>query len=236
MRISIVVPLHNEEENLGPLLNDLLSLSKILGTKKHDVEIVLINDHSSDSTKKICEGYAGKYDFIRLINRQNGVKGMGASLIEGTKKSSGEIILWVMGDRSDDLNAVPRMIEKINLGYDIVFGSRYTKGGSRGDLSFLKAFLSSGYSFLCKLLFCMPVNDITNAYRCFRRGVFNSIKLESKDFAISPEFAIKTKLKGYRLGEVPVTYSNRKIGKTNFNYIKMGIRYLSLFKYIFKGI
>ena len=93
--------------------------------------------------------------------------------------------------------------------------------------------LSSGYTFIASLLFGFKVHDITNAFRAFKKEVFSSIKLESNEFEISPEFAIKAHLKSYKLGEVPAAYQKRKAGKTNFRMLKMGISYLKLFKYRF---
>ena len=85
-----------------------------------------------------------------------------------------------------------------------------------------------------RLIFGIKVHDITNAFRAFRKEVFDTVNIESGDFAISPEFAIKAHLAGFKLGEVPTTYTNRKAGKTNFKMLEMGLRYLSLTKYRFR--
>jgi len=228
MRISIVIPCHNEEGNLRFLMNSLIKLRK---RNKWDCEIVAVDDHSTDKTGRIADFYSKKYRKILALHRRNGKRGMGFTLVEGTKKSSGNIIVWIMGDRSDNLDTVPKIIEKIASGYDMVFGSRYMKSGSRGDLSMDKALFGSVYTIITRLIFGIPVHDITNAFRGFKKTVFNSIRLDSGDYAISPEFAIKSQLKKYKLGEVPTSYSNRRVGQTKFKLFKMGFRYLSLIKY-----
>jgi len=229
---SIVIPVYNEEGNLPSLMDSLIELRDKL---KWNCEIVIVNDNSSDNTPEICDKLVNKYNFIIAIHRVKGNNGMGYALIEGTKKANGKNILWTMGDKSDDVNTYDEIIEALNK-YDVVFGSRYMKGGSRGDLGMEKAFLSEGYTFLCRGIFGIPVHDITNAFRGFKKEVFNNINLESGDFAISPEFAIKSHLKGYKLGEVPTRYTDRKAGKGKFKMMKMGIRYVSLFKYkLFKN-
>jgi|SRR3989338_495056 len=229
MDTSIVIPAYNEEKNLPKLLSSLFSLKKSLG----NFEIVIADDSSSDKTGLIADSYAKRYKNIKVVHRKKGINGMGAALKDGTKIAKGKYIIWVMGDSSDSLNTIPLFIEKLKKGYDMVFGSRYTKGGSSGDLEASKAVLSSGYTFIASLLFGFKAHDITNAFRAFKKEVFSSIKLESNEFEISPEFAIKAHLKSYKLGEVPAAYQKRKAGKTNFRMLKMGISYLKLFKYRF---
>ena len=229
MDASIIIPAYNEQENLPKLLDNLSSLKKSVG----NFEIVIVDDSSSDNTRLIADSYAKKHKNVKVIHRKKGINGMGAALKEGTKTAKGKYIVWVMGDSSDSLKSIPLFIGKLKEGYDMVFGSRYVKGGTSGDLEVSKAVLSSGYTFIAGLLFGFKVHDITNAFRAFRKEVFNKIRLESDEFGISPEFAIKAHLKGYKLGEVPAAYHKRKAGKTNFRMLKMGISYIGLFKYRF---
>jgi dolichol-phosphate mannosyltransferase len=228
MKLSIVIPAHNEEENLPPLMDSIINLVQSM---RWDAEIIIVNDHSTDNTIKIVESYIAKYPaIIKLITRNDGRRGMGHTLIEGTREAKGDYVLWTMADRSDDIDTYPRIINALK-DYDMVFGSRYIRDGSRGDLEYNKAVASSAYSRLARFIFKLPVHDITNAFRGFKKDIFNKVKLVSGDFAISPEFAIKAHLAGFKLGEVPTTYINRKAGKTNFKMLKMGLRYASLFKY-----
>jgi glycosyltransferase involved in cell wall biosynthesis len=225
--ISFVIPLYNEQGNFEALVDSIIELRK---KNKWDCEIVLVNDNSSDKTPLIADAYSKKYKFVTVVHRKKGNNGMGFSLIEGTKKAKGDIIIWTMGDKSDDIATYKKLVEKIKAGYDIVFAARYIKGGSRGNLGKMKAFFSSGYSKLAGIVYGMKVHDITNAFRAFRKEVFEKCSLESGDFAISPEFAIKAHLKGYKLGEVPTTYTNRVKGESKFKLFKMGARYISLFR------
>ena len=230
MEVSIVVPAYNEQENLPKLIKNLASLRNSL----KDFEIVIVDDNSSDKTGSLADSYSRRYDNIRVVHRGKGINGMGAALKEGTKIAGGKYIVWVMADNSDDLAAIPKFVGKLKNNFDMVFGSRYIKGGSRGDLSAFKAILSSGYSFAAGLIFGFKAHDITNAFRAFKKEIFNNMALESNNFAISPEFAIRAHLKGYKLGEVPTTYRNRKAGASKFRLIKMGAAYCRLFKYRFK--
>ena len=232
MNVSVVIPVHNEQGNLPKLLNHLI---KLKGTLKN-FEIIVVDDYSSDKTGEIANRYSKKYKNVRVLHRSRGINGMGAALKDGTKAAKGKYIVWIMGDNSDDSTTIPKLIEKLKNNYDVVVGSRYMKGGSRGDTDAIKAMLSAGYTFVARLIFGIKIHDVTNGFRAFKKEIFNSLKLECNDFAISPEFAIKSYLKGYKLGEVPTVYANRKAGQSKFKLIKMGIAYCKLFKYKFNSI
>lgn len=229
MNYSIVIPAHNEEANLNKLIRNIQGICAKFKLKS---EIIIVDDNSTDNTGKIADSFSKQYEQIRVIHR-NCNPGMGNSLKEGTDKSKGKVVVWVMGDNSDDLTTIPKMIKKVEQGYDIVFGSRYMKDGSSGDLDPFKALSSSSYTKLIKFVFGIKINDITNAFRAFKRESYDKLRIESSDFTISPEFAIKAHIKGLKLAEVPTTYSNRKAGKTKFKMVKMGIKYLSLMRYRF---
>lgn len=232
MNVSIVIPAHNEQGNISKLLSDLIKLKRSF----KNFEIIVVDDNSSDKTGLIASSYSKKYKNIRVLHRSKGINGMGAALKDGTKAAKGKYIVWAMGDNSDDAATIPKLIKRLNNSYDMVFGSRYMKGGSRGDSNPFKAVLSSGYTFAARLIFGIKVHDITNPFRAFKKQIFNKITLESNDFAISPEFSIKSHLRGYKLGEVPTGYTNRKAGQSKFRIIKMGISYCKLFKYRFNFI
>ena len=142
-----------------------------------------------------------------------------------------------MGDSSDNFDTIPVMIKKINEGYDMVIGSRNVSGGSRGKQNRLKAFGSKQYSALAKVLFRLPIYDITNAFRAFRKELIDKIELENGNFAVSPEFAIKAHVRGYKLAEVPTTYKDREVGEAKTKLFRMGLFYYKmLLKYWIKNL
>lgn len=230
MKVSFIVPLHNEENNCYQVLTRIIEFAK---NNNLNFEIVPVDDRSNDETKKILERISKKHRFIRPVYRRNDSdeKGntMGKALIEGTRESNGDYVIWTMGDLADDVETYGRIIAKLEDGFDLVFGSRYMPGGSRGNLDILKALLSSWGTRLAKVLFGVPVHDITNAFRGFRKGIINKIRLTSSGFSISPEMAIKAHLAGFKLGEVPTVYTNRTKGVSNFRLFNMTKNYLSLY-------
>ncbi|MBI2611183.1 glycosyltransferase [Candidatus Gottesmanbacteria bacterium] len=231
MTVSFVIPFHNEEKNCGKMIERVVNYGK---QNRLLFEVIPVNDRSTDGTGEILDRLAYKYKGIVIPihrNKDSVEKGntMGKALIEGTKRGKGNFIIWTMGDLADDTKTYGDIIKKLSEGYDIVFGSRYMPGGSRGNLDPLKAFLSSWGTILARALFGIPVHDITNAFRGFRKEIFRRLTLTSTGFSISPEFAIKAHLAGFRLGEVPTVYTNRVKGVSSFKLFKMTRSYLSLY-------
>lgn len=234
MNVSFVIPLHNEEKNCRPGINRIVKFAQ---KNRLKYEIIPVDDRSSDKTRAILKGLASNNKNIKPIFRKDdgSEKGntMGKALITGTENASGKICIWTMGDLADSTDTYKDIIAKLSNGFDMVFGSRYMYGGSRGNLDVLKAFLSSSGTGLARFLFGIPVHDITNAFRGFKKNIFTAIKLEESGFAISPEFAIKAHLAGFKLGEVPTTYTNRVEGVSNFKLFQMTKSYLILYLKLF---
>lgn len=234
MKISFVIPFHNEEKNAKPMIEHV---TEYAATQKWDFEIIAVNDRSTDNTKKVLDDEAKKYTFVRCVHRAKDSSElgntMGKALMEGSQKSKGDIIIWTMGDRSDDTHTYGAIVDKINEGYDLVFGSRYMPGGTWGSLDPTKAFLSSRGTMLARWLFGVDVHDITNAFRGFRKELVHKLQLQSTGFGISPEQALKAHLAGYRLGEVPTVYHIRTAGISSFKLWHMAIEYLKIYLVLF---
>lgn len=230
MTVSFVIPFHNEAKNAGPMLEQILAYTR---SRKWQFEVIPVNDRSSDETQVVLDSYSKKHSQVRPLEREQDSEElgntMGMALTEGTRCASGDIIIWTMGDCSDDPETYGKIVEKIEDGFDMVFGSRYMPGGSRGNLDPAKAFLSSQGTLIARLIFGIPVHDITNAFRGFRKEVFNKVWLESPNFAISPEFAVKAHLAGFKLGEVPTVYTNRTAGVSSFKVARMSMTYLGVY-------
>jgi dolichol-phosphate mannosyltransferase len=226
--LSFVIPANNEEENLALLLDRLLAFLEEQGCR---YEILVVNDGSRDRTGTIADAYAARNERVRVLHNPGEPQGMGYALKWGTREARAPVVVWLMGDLSDDLGTIQAIRDKIDAGFDLVVASRFMPGGSSGDLDPLKSFLTRTYSFGMCRLFGVPIHDMNNAFRGFRREIFSELRLSSEDFAISPEFVIKAWRAGWRIGEVPTVYANRKRGKNKFRVLRMMYRYSLLLRY-----
>ncbi|MFH1788868.1 MAG: polyprenol monophosphomannose synthase [Candidatus Altiarchaeota archaeon] len=216
--LSIIVPAHNEEENLAKLMAEIRNT---LGDDGY--EVIIVNDNSTDGTKKVLEELAGKYPQLKPIHRTP-PQGVGHTLRTGFAAASGDIIVTMDADLSHDPNDIPRLIEKLNEGYDIVLGSRYMEGGEiENTLS--RKIISKSFSVFTKIL-GLHVKDATTGFRAHKRLVLEALKLSSVGFEIHIEIPMKAGKKGYWVAEVPIIYHERYAGESKLNYAKEGPRYV----------
>ena len=224
-RISVVVPAYNEEGNIAYVVSEIQGLKKKTGW---DIEIVVADDNSKDGTGRILDNLSANCPYLKVIHRSDGRNGIGAALIDGTRHATGDIIVWLMGDRSDNPLDLIGMVNKLDEGYDLVCGSRFIKKGSVHNYPFVKLISNRLFNNLLRLMFLMGVRDITNAFKVFRRDMLGTIQpLSCKDFDITIELPLKAKLEGLRISEAPVTWQGRVSGISNLRLGKMASKYLS---------
>ena len=222
MKLSIVIPAHNEEENIVSVLN------KIEQNIDIPHELVVVNDHSSDDTARFVQEFSGRNRNIRLVEN-NLEAGFANAIRTGFANASGELVIPVMADSCDDLSTIKKMHEKMNEGFDVVCGARYAKGGARLGGSRLKAFFSSYIGLSLYYLLGLPTQDITNAFKMYRKKVLDSIAIESQGFEISMEIPLKAYYLGFRITDVPTAWTERNKGKSNFKIFNLFPNYLKLY-------
>jgi len=222
MRLSIVVPAHNEQDNI------IETIDKIEAAVNAEHELIVIDDHSTDSTAELVRRKAGEYTNVRLVENKRD-KGFANALKTGFENACAQAVVPVMGDLCDELSTVRRMLDKIDQGYDVVSGSRYMKGGSRLGGSKLKAALSCWGGRTLHYLLGIPTHDIANAFKMYRKDVLNKIVISSKGFEISMEVPLKAYFSGCKITEVPTVWHERTKGKSNFKIFKLLPDYLKLY-------
>jgi len=223
MKISILIPVLNYEERLEDTLKEIKK-----NVKK--AEIILLYDITKLELKskieELCKRLKSRYG-VGTIFRIN-EKGFGSALRLGFKNVKGDVILVMMGDLCDDPKTIPKMLEKINEGYDVVAGSRYVKGGGIiGNTT--KQRISSFVSILISVFSKVKCRDVTNAFKMYSKDVINSVETKSNSFDISAELTLKAARMGFSISEVPTVWKNRDIGKSKFNMIKESKNYLKWF-------
>lgn len=208
MKLSIIIPVYNEERTLKKLL-DIVEKVKIEDISK---EIIIIDDGSIDATKDILEPLKDKYKII--FHKKNYGKGM--AIRTGIKHSTGDIIVIQDADLEYNPEDFGRMIKPIiNNNARIVYGSRFNlpfRGHLKENQKSLFYVHLIGNTFLTmmtSILYFNKLTDMETCYKMFRKDVLEDIKLRSRGFDFEPEFTAKVLKKGYRIIEVPVEYVSR---------------------------
>jgi dolichol-phosphate mannosyltransferase len=138
-----------------------------------------------------------------------------------------------MADESDDCRDVVRYWEKLNEGYECVFGSRFVKGGGVIDYPGIKLRINRVANFFLRLLFNIPLNDTTNAFKAYRRTVIDGCRpLIAPHFNLTVELPLKAIVRGYSFTIIPITWRNRRSGVAKLKIKEMGSRYLFICLYI----
>ena len=220
--ISIVIPARNEMATIGPVLKAVNNeISKI---KKYKFEVIVVDDGSTDNTRDIAE----KNNVKVIVNR--GIHGKGKALAVGFKEAMGDVIIMLDADYSHRPEDINKFIDKIEEGYGLVVGSRYTGGSDEYNLvrSFGNTFLTGAF----KLFFGIRLSDALNGYKAFREEVVKNHRYNSKDFEIEIELIANALKEGYKIGEFPCHERERAGGKMKSRAYIHGPKFLlSIIRY-----
>jgi len=207
-KVSIIVPVYNEENSIEAVLRRLLKVCQNLPGS----EIIVVDDGSTDGTARRVE----RFNPVRLV-RHDRNQGKGAAISTGLRSSKGDIIAIQDADMEYCPEDIPRLVEPILNGRaDAVFGSRF-KGNITG-MSVSHYIGNRIISFATRLLFGRSVTDVMTGHKAFRRKIFNPFLLKGNGFTVEIEITAKIFKNRWRLMEVPIDYSYRKHGVAKINY------------------
>lgn len=225
-KISIIIPAHNEEENLHNLFAELIPVLQ-QHPETQNFELVVVNDNSTDGTAAIIDEIAKDDTRIKPVHR-TGTPGFGNAIRAGFKNASGDIIIPVMADLSDDPHDILKLVKKIHEGYDVAYGSRFCKGGSTNDYPKQKMLANRTFNNTVRLLFGIRHKDITNAFKAYRKEVLDAIgidTIEANGFDLTVEIPLKAHILGFSSAEVPVSWHGRERGEAKLKLSENGHRY-----------
>lgn len=223
MTLSILIPVKNEEEII------LNTLSKLDNSWlfKIEHEIIIINDHSTDQTKKLIESFKSKK--INIIIKDNYKKGLGSAIITGIENSSKKYIAIYMADMSDsleDLNSYYEEIKKDNS-LEAVFGSRFIKLSKVTNYPKFKLFINRLANNAIKLIFLSKYNDFTNAFKIYKKSTLQKLQpLVSENFNIFLELPLKIDSRKLKYKVIPISWQGRSLGKSKFEIKEIGSKYI----------
>jgi dolichol-phosphate mannosyltransferase len=228
MKTFVMIPTYNEKENIAHLINEILKL------KIKNLHIVVADDNSPDGTWKIVEQIAKKKSNVHLLLRKT-KRGRGSGGKDGfiyCLKHKADIIVEMDADMSHNPKYIPVMVKEIK-NYDLILGSRHVKGGKDVGRGFARKIITYFANLYISIVLGLNVKDCNSGFRCFKRKVLESIKaekLQSKGPSIVQEVLFKAHLKGFRIKEIPITFTNRTKGKSKLGIKQLASGYLMVSK------
>lgn len=200
--LSFVIPVFNEEHTLKELHAKIL---ENIGDR--DYEIIFINDGSTDNSYSVLKEIAEYYRNVKIINFRRNF-GKSAALQAGFNKAQGEIVITMDADLQDDPAEIPRFIQKINEGYDLVAG---WKKHRKDPIS--KKIPSKIFNTATSLIFKLKLHDYNCGFKAYRKEVVKSIDIYGELHRYIPALV---KAKGFKICEIPVHHHRRRHGKSKY--------------------
>ncbi len=227
--LSVIIPARDEETCIASTVEHLH-----VELRLHNIphEIIAVDDGSTDQTWELLRQLQKRIDVLRAIQSPL-PHGYGRAVVCGFEHARGDALIVMMADESDDCRDVVRYWETLNLGYDCVFGSRFVKGGRVIDYPILKLWMNRCANFFIRVLFGVKANDITNAFKAYRREVIEGCRpFLSPHFNLTVEIPLKAIVRDYSWTVIPVTWRNRRSGAAKLKIREMGSRYLFICLYV----
>ena len=230
MRLSVVIPAHNEE---GSVRETVDAVRGRLAAEEIPYEIVVVDDASSDRTAAIVAEIATEDNGVRCITSPYR-NGFGFAVRAGLDAFEGDAVAIMMADGSDAPEDLISYYRLLQAGYDCAFGSRFMPGARVHDYPRYKLVLNRVVNAGIRLLFGHGYNDTTNAFKAYRREVIDSIQpLLSHHFNLTVEIPLKAIVRGHSYAITPISWTNRTSGESKLRLKEMGSRYLFIVLYVF---
>ncbi len=210
MRLSVIVPIYNEQATLRNVVDKVLSVPI-------DIELICVDDGSSDGSRKILTELEKQHPQLRVFFQPHNM-GKGAALRRGIQEATGDFVIVQDADLEYDPSEFPSLLEPLIQGNaDVVYGSRFLGGRPHRVLYFWHSVGNWLLTLLSNSLTNINLTDMETCYKVFRREIIQSIPIEENRFGFEPEITVKVAKRRLRIYEVGISYRGRtyKEGKEN---------------------
>jgi glycosyltransferase involved in cell wall biosynthesis len=210
--LTIVIPVYNEAGNIKT------AIDRIEAVVACPHEISIVYDMDEDTTVPVVQAIQGNYNHpVNLVKNKYG-RGVLNAIKTGLDNAQTEFVIVTMADLSDPPEVINAMMAKAaNGAADLVCASRYMKGGKQYGGPLLKGLFSRMAGLSLRWLTGIPTHDISNSFKLYRKAILRTIPIESAGgFEIGMEITVKAFLRGYKIAEVPTTWTDRAAGASNF--------------------
>ena len=203
--ISIIIPVFNESESIGYLLDEVLN---VMQNNKFNCELIVVNDGSNDNTSTVLDELTIKIKELSVISLRKNY-GQTAAMAAGFDNSKGEIVITLDGDLQNDPNDIPKLISHINEGYDLICGWRY----ERKDKLINRRIPSKIANKLIANVTGLKLHDYGCSLKAFKKEILDDIKLYGELHRFLPVLA---KIEGAKIKEIKVNHRSRKYGSSKY--------------------
>jgi dolichyl-phosphate beta-glucosyltransferase len=220
MRLSVIIPVYNEEKRLPKTLKDI---DGYLSKQLYDYEILVVDNGSTDKTVQFVKDSAAQIRGLKLIEGSS-KRGKGFAVKKGMLASQGDFRIFIDADNSTSLDQIEKMWPEFEKGCDIAIGSRDVKGAVLDPPQpwLRDMILGEGFKLYRKLIIGLwRIQDTQCGFKCFTKKAAEEIfpKCRIEDFAFDPEILVIAEKRGYRIKEIPVHWKNDLESKVNFKSI-----------------
>jgi dolichol-phosphate mannosyltransferase len=231
VKLSVVIPAHNEAGSIASTAQELVAE---LNRQGIDHEILVVNDHSTDHTEAVLQELASSIPTLRYLNNSH-PNGLGLAVHKGLECFLGDAVALYMADGSDDPRDLVRFFRTMQSdNADCVFGTRFSKESKVVGYPLLKLVLNRIANSFIRLLFGLRYNDMTNAFKLYRRHVIQGLQpILSHHYNLTVELPLKAIVRGYSYSVVPNSWTDRKQGVSKLKIKEMGSRYVFIILYCF---
>ncbi|HEY7160502.1 MAG TPA: polyprenol monophosphomannose synthase, partial [Acidobacteriota bacterium] len=211
-KVIIVVPTFNERENIETLINQILK-------QPLNVELIVVDDNSPDGTGEILDKLAAADQRIHVLHRKN-ERGRASAGLAGFKKAltypDAEFIVEMDADFSHNPDDLPALVEAAKNA-DVAIGSRYVPGGGQKNCLRRNILFSRIINWVNRHLLKVRAKDASGGFKCYRRKVLETINLNNylaREFSVGVETLMKCQKHGFTFQEIPITFVNRRAGRS----------------------
>ena len=226
---SVVVPARDEAESLPSTIRDLYAEFKREGVPH---EIIVVDDGSADSTWSVLQALRAEVPTLAPVQNP-GPHGFGCAVTCGLGQLKGDAVVIMMADASDLPSDAVKYWRLLCDGQECVFGSRFMRKGDVVDYPRFKLLVNRLANLFIRVMFAIPLNDTTNAFKAYRRNVIDGCRpFMSPHFNLTVELPLKAIVRGYTWTVIPISWRNRRHGVAKLKIKEMGSRYFFICMYV----
>ena len=220
-KLSVILPCLNEEEAIEVCLK---SLSIVLSSVDYGVEVIVVDNNSDDNSLDMIKNRSHLFSNLKIVTENN--RGYGYAYLSGLKEARGDYIYMADMDNTYDFGDIPRFVERLDLGADMVIGNRFTKSLKRGSMSFSHRYIGNPVlSSLVRTFFNVRVKDVHCGARAFKTNILPILDLKTGGMEFASEMIIKAAKVGITIDQIDIVY-NPRIGESKLKSIRDGWRHL----------